>query len=150
MARIPKTPPTHLRVVSDTTKKRAPAKTGGGPGGGKGGRPPHAPTPQTRSLVCALKGTGFTDAAVANAMEMSLNTLKAHYAMELAQGRERAHAKIAATLFQIATDKNHPRCVTSAIFLAKAQMGWRDVPMEDDDTEGDMVFSIGIGEKRGA
>lgn len=152
MAKAPTDKTPHLRVVSDSTKKRAPAKTGGGTGGGgKGGRPPHQVTAASRGLVAALKGTGFTDQGVANAMGLSLNTLKVHYPDDLAQGKERAQAKVAATLFQIATTPTHPRCVTAAIFIAKAQMGWRDHSPEADTAEdGDAAFTIGIGEKRGA
>lgn len=148
MAKAPTGKTPHLRVVSDSSKKRAASKTGGG---GKGGRPPHQPTVASRGLVAALKGTGFTDQGVANAMGLSLNTLKAHYADDLAQGKERAQAKVAATLFQIATTPTHPRCVTAAIFIAKAQMGWRDVAAEDDPGDDEEpAFTIGIGEKRGA
>lgn len=151
MAKTPTKAP-HLRVVTGSPEKKTPArkKNGGGDDGNKGGRPPHEPTEATRTIVNVLRAAGFAQEAIADVIGMSVTTLKVHYGEELRTGVHKANAKIAASLFQIATNPAHPRCVTAAIFWAKNRMGWKDV--NDGDGDGDEVptITIGIGEKRGA
>lgn len=150
----PKAP--HLRVVSDSAKKPSSrakgAKATDKTGGGKGGRPPHAPTAQTRALVSVCKAIGYTDEQIAATVEISLNTLKLHYKDELATGAAKVNAKVAANLFTTAVSPTHPKAITAAIFWAKARMGWTDKTPEGDegDDEAPVEFTIGIGDKRGA
>jgi hypothetical protein len=99
----------------------------------------------------------MADRAIATALKISLNTLKEHFAEELENGRHAAQAKVVATMFQIATDKNHPKCMVANMFFQRAYMGVRDmgavVELPDDEEgggDGGRVFTIGIGAARGA
>lgn len=150
MAKPPTKPP-HLRVVTDSDKRTASANGAKAPAkGGGGGKNAHQPTAQLRALVSVCKASGYTDEQVAETVGISVNTLKAHYRDELANGALKINAKIAANLAVIASSPTHPRAVTAAIYWTKARMGWADV--QADDTDGDeeaVEFSICIGEKRG-
>jgi hypothetical protein len=148
----PDTP--HLRVVTGGSKKppsraKATAKAGDG---GKGGRPPHQPSPQTKALVSVCKAIGYTDEQIAATVEISPTTLKLHYKEELETGAAKVNAKVAANLFATAVSTTHPKAITAAIFWAKARMGWSDKTpeAEEGDDETPVEFTIGIGEKRGA
>ena len=150
MAKKPTKPPT-LTLVSNTPKKGKVTPTPQPAEKNKGGRPPHQPTPQTRGSVVALKGAGFSDKSIAHAMQLGLTTLKAHYAEDLEMGRDKAHALVAMTLFRVATDPQHPKCITANIFYSKAHMGLKDDGSVPVDEDGDMkVVVIGIGGAKGA
>jgi hypothetical protein len=168
MAKGPTKPPgeptkaPHLRVVSDTSKKAKPRRStktaaASASDGAKSriGRPPHQPTDATRSLVRLGLAAGMTHEQVSKAIGvLGVNSFKKHYAAEIEDGGAVANLKVAATLFSIATDKNHPKSVTAGIFWMKNRMGFNADSQRrddsDDDEGSDVEFTIGIGEKRGA
>jgi hypothetical protein len=62
---------------------------------------------------------------IAVMLEIDPKTLRRHYRQELDRGSVEATAKVAQSLFQMATvDKN----VAAAIFWMKARAGWREKP----------------------
>lgn len=78
-------------------------------------------------------------------MGIGETTLRKYYGEELQTGADKAISVVAGTLFSIATDRNHPKCTTAAIFLLKAKGGWREYPPPDEQTDAPMTFSINIG-----
>lgn len=111
------------------------------------GLPKHEPTPQSRQLVQLCMAQGYTVERTANVVGIGHTTLRKYYEEELANGADKAMSAVAATLFGIAMDKNHPKCVTAAIFLLKAKAGWREneVAKDPDNPEAEVTFTINIG-----
>lgn len=60
---------------------------------------------------------------IAKAMGMAKSTFMLHYPEHLEGADQEALHKIARTLFQIATDPQHPKCVSAAIWLEKTRGG---------------------------
>ena len=90
----------------------------------------HSPSEEERRTVKALSGYGVPQADIAIHMDMDAKTLRKHYRRELDRGTIEANAKVAQTLFTMATvDKN----VAAAIFWMKARGGWREKPLPDEE-----------------
>jgi len=84
---------------------------------------PYCATEEQRRLVKAMAGYGVPHEGIAVMLEIDPKTLRRHYRRELDRGSVEATAKVAQSLFQMATvDKN----VAAAIFWMKARAGWRE------------------------
>ena len=92
----------------------------------------HSPSEEDRRTVKALSGYGVPQEDIAIHMDMDAKTLRKHYRRELDRGTIEANAKVAQTLFTMATaDKN----VAAAIFWMKARGGWREKPLPDEEVD---------------
>ena len=90
----------------------------------------HSPSDEERRTVKALSGYGVPQEDIAIHMDVDAKTLRKHYRRELDRGTIEANAKVAQTLFTMATvDKN----VAAAIFWMKARAGWREKPLPDEE-----------------
>ena len=86
---------------------------------------PYCATEEQRRLVKAMAGYGVPHEGIAVMLEIDPKTLRRHYRRELDRGSVEATAKVAQSLFQMATvDKS----VAAAIFWMKARAGWREKP----------------------
>ena len=80
------------------------------------------PTKEQKMLVQVLRGTGWPDQRVANALGVDLKTLKKHCAEELAVGKDKTHGLVISKLM-----KNiNLGCKASIFFYLKTQCGWRE------------------------
>lgn len=86
----------------------------------------HEPTAATRGMVESMAGFGIPQEDIARSIGIDAKTLRKHYADELDNGATKANAKVAQTLYKIATDANHKSCASAAMFWAKTRMGWRE------------------------
>ena len=87
----------------------------------------------------ALSGYGVPQEDIAIHMDMDAKTLRKHYRRELDRGTIEANAKVAQTLFTMATvDKN----VAAAIFWMKARGGWREKPLPDEETRDEKMTVV--------
>lgn len=85
--------------------------------------PPFAPTDEQRETVKLFAGYGIPQEAIAAHIDIDPKTLRLHFRHELDEGMTDANAKVAKTLFEMATqDKN----TAAAIFWLKARAGWRE------------------------
>jgi hypothetical protein len=109
------------------------------------GIPAHVPTPALRGLVTLAVAAGRTQLQIASAMNISDSTLRKHYADELQDGGSKLILNIAATLATIAQNKNHPKCVTAAIFWLKTKGGFREGTPTVDPEDERVTFTINIG-----
>lgn len=139
-------------VQKAKAKARKPAKSKAGKGDnpnpikGVPGIPAHVPTERDRITVMLCMAQGFTTERTANLIGIGETTLRKHYREELDIGADKALTKVAGVLFSIATDRNHPKCATAAIFLLKAKGGWRDNSgPEVEAPDQQMTFTINIG-----
>lgn len=99
----------------------------------------HRPSDDDRRTVKALSGYGVPQEDIAIHMDMDAKTLRKHYRRELDRGTIEANAKVAQTLFTMATvDKN----VAAAIFWMKARGGWREKPLPDEEADGSRVTVV--------
>jgi hypothetical protein len=99
----------------------------------------HSPTEEERRTVTALSGYGVPQEDVAIHMDRDAKTLRKHYRRELDRGTIEANAKVAQTLFTMATvDKN----VAAAIFWMKARGGWREKPLPDEEAKDDKTTVV--------
>jgi hypothetical protein len=88
----------------------------------KNGRPPHQPDAISRRLVEHHAAIGTPHQTIAKLLQLSVNTVKKHYAEELELGLARANAVVGGTLFAEAKKGN----ITAAIFWMKTRGGWRE------------------------
>jgi hypothetical protein len=111
------------------------------------GLPKHEPTPKDRQLVQLFMAQGYTVERAARAMGIGETTLRKYYTEELETGADKAMSAVAGTLFGIAMDRNHPKCVTAAIFLLKTKGGYKEsAPAADPENPDERVsFTINIG-----
>ena len=81
------------------------------------------PTDEQRRTVKAMAGLGVPHEGIAILLEVDPKTLRKYFQSELDRGSVEATAKVAQSLFHMATvDKN----VAAAIFWMKARAGWRE------------------------
>jgi hypothetical protein len=84
---------------------------------------PYSATEENRRMVKAMAGFGVPHEGIATMLDIDPKTLRRHYRRELDRGSVEATAKVAQSLFQMATvEKN----VAAAIFWMKARGGWRE------------------------
>lgn len=91
-----------------------------------GGRPPHEPTPELRAQVETLSGYGIPQEDIAAFIHVCVETLMKYYSEEMTQGRIKADAKVAGSLFKKAISDDHPQSTQSAIWWEKTRAGRRD------------------------
>jgi hypothetical protein len=85
--------------------------------------PAFEPSDEQRRLVWAFSGFGIPQEEIARHLEIDAKTLRKHFRHELDHGATEATAKVAQSLFQMATvGKN----VAAAIFWMKARAGWSE------------------------
>lgn len=87
------------------------------------GVPPIEFTPEQRDMVSAMTGFGIGQKDIAGVLQISTETLRAHFAEELQNGVTLANARVATSLFQMATSGGQ---VAAAIFWLKVRAGWKD------------------------
>src|ERR1700681_2214160 len=95
------------------------------------------PTEDQRRTVKALSGYGVPQNGIAIHIAVDAKTLRKHFRNELDRGSVEATAKVAQTLFHLATvEKN----VASVIFWMKARAGWREtVRQENTGADGQPI-----------
>lgn len=81
------------------------------------------PTEENRRTVKAMAGLGVPHEGIAVLLEIDPKTLRKHFHSELERGSIEATAKVAQSLFQMATTG---KSVAAAIFWMKARAGWRE------------------------
>ena len=87
------------------------------------------PTEDQRRTVRALSGYGVPQEGIAVHIGIDAKTLRKHFREELDRGSVEATAKVAQTLFHLATvEKNVP----SVIFWMKARAGWRETVRQEN------------------
>src|ERR1700722_3697261 len=91
--------------------------------------PMFEPTEDQRRTVRALSGYGVPQDGIAIHIGIDAKTLRKHFRDELDRGSVEATAKVAQTLFHLATvEKNVP----SVIFWMKARAGWRETVRQEN------------------
>jgi hypothetical protein len=95
------------------------------------GRPSFTPTDEQRRMVESMTGLGVPDYEVAKVMSISLPTLRKYFHEQLEVGHIKSNFQVAQTLYKVATDIDHPRHVTAAIFWLKARAGWREAQVDE-------------------
>ena len=81
------------------------------------------PTEEQRRTVKGMAGLGVPHDGIAVLLEIDPKTLRKYFHNELERGSVEATAKVAQSLFHMATvEKN----VAAAIFWMKARAGWRE------------------------
>jgi hypothetical protein len=81
------------------------------------------PTEEQRRTVKALSGYGVPQDGIAIHIGVDPKTLRKHFRDELDRGSVEATAKVAQTLFHMATVEKNVPCL---IFWMKARAGWRE------------------------
>ena len=84
----------------------------------------HKPTQESRKLVSELSALGIKNEDICALIDTSIPTLLKHYEKEIRDGRIKANAKIAQTLYKKAIGGD----TACLIFWAKTRLGWREDP----------------------
>ena len=95
---------------------------------------PFQPTPEQLRTARAMAGYGMPHVDIATFFDIDAKTLRKHFGRELELGSIEATAKVAQSLFRMATEGKN---VAAAIFWMKARAGWREKQPEAlmrDDT----------------
>ena len=101
--------------------------------------PPFEPTEEQRRLVRAMAGFGLPQENIAVLIDVDMDMLRARFRHELDRGAAEGIAKVAQTLFQMATvDKN----VSAVIFWMKARAGWREKVAVNGEDGSQIVFDV--------
>jgi hypothetical protein len=87
----------------------------------------YEPTDEQRRLVRALAGFGVPQDDIARHIDIDPTTLRRRFRDDLDRGMTEANAKVAQSLFQMATQGKN---VAAAIFWMKARGRWREVHPE--------------------
>jgi hypothetical protein len=87
------------------------------------------PTDEERRTVRALSGYGVPQEGIAIHIGIDAKTLRKHFRDELDRGSVEATAKVAQTLFHLATVEKNVACV---IFWMKARAGWRETVRQEN------------------
>ena len=95
----------------------------------KGGRKPYAPTDKEREQVRTMTVAGVQQDIIAEVIGVSEPTLRKYFYQEISTSTAIANARVAASLFRMATDSEKPN-VAAAIFWMKCRAQWRDVDTE--------------------
>jgi hypothetical protein len=93
------------------------------------------PTPDQRRTVKTMAGFGIPHTDIAPFIGIDTKTLRKHFREELDRGMTEANAKVAQSLFQMATQGKN---VAAAIFWMKARAGWREKQEIDASVRTDM------------
>lgn len=81
------------------------------------------PTEEQKKTVRGMAGYGIPHEGIATILNIDAKTLRKHFRRELDLGSVQANAKVAQSLFNMATeDKN----VAAAIFWLKIRANWRE------------------------
>ena len=83
------------------------------------------PTDEQRRLVRALAGFGVPQDDIARHLDVDPKTLRKHFRPDIDRGALEANAKVAQSLFQMATQGGN---VAAAIFWMKVRGGWSERP----------------------
>jgi len=98
------------------------------------GRPPYEPTRTSRRYVASMASVGLTQEEMAAVLEMSVETLVKHYAMELATAAAAANEAVGKSLWMQAVGgpkRDWTRAVPAAgIWWSKTRMRWKEPPAE--------------------
>lgn len=102
------------------------------------GRPSFAPTDEQRKTVRAMSGYGVPQPEIAKVLQIDDKTLRKYFRAELDVAATHTNAKVAETLFRMATRGD---CPAATIFWMKVRAGWRDRDQGErgpggDDNEG--------------
>ncbi len=81
------------------------------------------PSEEQRRTVKAMAGLGVPHEGIAVLLDIDAKTLRKYFHPELERGSVEATAKVAQSLFQLATTGKN---VAAAIFWMKARAGWRE------------------------
>ena len=93
------------------------------------------PTAEQRRTVKTMAGFGVPQPDIATFLGIDPKTLRKHFREELDRGVTEANAKVAQSLFQMATQGKN---VAAAIFWMKARGGWREKQEVDANVRTDM------------
>src|SRR5215207_1173106 len=99
----------------------------------------HEPTEQSRRTVRAMAGFGIPEEQISKAVGISPHTLRKHYRHDLDVAHVEATAKVAQSLFRMATEGGN---VAAAIFWMKARAGWREKQVHEVTGAGDGTVKV--------
>jgi hypothetical protein len=77
-----------------------------------------------------MAGLGLSPMEIAQLLRVELAVVKSNYANELAEGHIKANAKVAQSLFRIATSQGR-EAVSAAIFWLKARACWKETSVHE-------------------
>jgi DNA-binding XRE family transcriptional regulator len=104
---------------------------------GRNGRPPFEPAEKDQRTVQAMAACGMPQEDIARVLGISKPTLQKHFRETLNTAAISANAKVAATLFQMATSGTNP---AATFFWAKCRMRWKEsVAVEHTGANGEPI-----------
>ena len=106
----------------------------------------HIPTDETRAQVFALSSFGVTQDGIGGFLGLSDDTLRKHYAEELARAAIDRNAQVAGFLFtsasgaSIADGASYSDCLRAAMFWLKTRDGWTEKQaLDHTSSDGSMT-----------
>lgn len=84
------------------------------------------PTAKDRATVKAMAAYGIPQEDISKVIGISEPTLRKYFWQEIDTASAEANAKVAETLFRVATQGTGKEAITAAIFWLKCRAGWRE------------------------
>ena len=99
----------------------------------QGGRPPHVPTDDLRTIVELLVASGVSDANIARKLKISVNTLKKHYPDERENGWTTGVLDASKAVFEEIRNKTSDKRLDAAkFFLSRRGRGlWSETKQHE-------------------
>jgi AraC-like DNA-binding protein len=101
------------------------------------------PTPEQRRTVRTMAAYGIRHEEIAKVVGCDEKTLRKHFRDELDKAMLEANAKVAETMFRLAT-RGTPQTQASTIFWCKARMGWSERSQLDVGNPDGQPFAMKI------
>lgn len=89
----------------------------------RNGRPPFVPTEKDQKMVEAMAACGVPHDDIAKVVGLAAKALRKHFRDALDKASLRANAKVAATLFSMATSGEN---TAATLFWMKCRLGWKE------------------------
>src|SRR5215204_5503740 len=110
-------------------------------------RKAHEPDENSQKAVLALCGMGMPEADIATVVGIDAKTLRKHYRHELDTGFLTANAKVAQSLFNIATGPSRSAADACKFWLSR-RAGWKETSVHEHGGPGGGPLTIISGVPR--
>jgi len=98
----------------------------------------HEPTDESRQRVKDLSAFGIRQESIASQLGITKPTLEKYYREELDHGLDEANAKVANTLYAMATSGQHP---AATFFWLKTRAKWRETDKDGSEDKQEICFT---------
>lgn len=113
------------------------------------GRPPFQPTAEMAKMVETLAAFGVPQDAIAKTIGCTPPTMRKYFGDQLEVAATKANAKVAETLFKIATNPDHPKSAICCMFWLKTRARWAEAAPEAGPGKKETAATVAATAEKG-